>query len=405
MNHTPENQDKENRIYLLILVLILGEPDLLMEKSKIKVLIAEDDFLIAEEISRSLKNAGYILSGIAPNGKKAVELTNSLRPDVILMDIKMPKMDGLEASRIIMEQCPTPVVIITAHESHDLVEKASEAGIATYLTKPPKPDEIERAITIALARHKDMLESRLLIKELEDSRQELHVMNASKDRFFSILAHDLRSPVSALSVFTEQLISNLETLERQELVEYLSVIHNTSKGLSELLEALLLWAGFQVNRIDFNKVPVNVYEAANNARKLLQAGIQHKEILFSNNIPESAFVFADADMVNTIFRNLVSNAVKFTPAGGNIEVMAEEDGEFLILSVKDNGIGISGQDMDKIFRIDKQLSHIGTQGEKGFGLGLLLCKEMVQKNGGEIWVESIPGNGTVFSFTLQKHIG
>ncbi|NJK98292.1 MAG: response regulator [Bacteroidales bacterium] len=219
-----------------------------MDRSKIKVLIAEDDFLIAEEISRALKNSGYTLSGIAPNGKKAVELTCSLKPDVVLMDIKMPRMDGLEASRLIQEQCPTPVVIITAHESHDLVEKASEAGITAYLTKPPKADEIERAITIALARHKDMLKSRQLIHELEESRHELHLLNASKDRFFSILAHDLRSPVSALSVFSEQLVSNLETLEKQELIEYLSVIHNTSKSLSELLENLLLWAGFQVNR-------------------------------------------------------------------------------------------------------------------------------------------------------------
>jgi two-component system, sensor histidine kinase and response regulator len=371
-----------------------------MDKSKIKVLIAEDDFLIAEEISRSLKNAGYILSGIATNGKKAVELTNSLRPDVILMDIKMPKMDGLEASRIIMEQCPTPVVIVTAHESQDLVEKASEAGIATYLTKPPKPDEIERAITIALARHKDMLESRRLIMELEESRQELHLMNASKDRFFSILAHDLRSPVSALSVFSEQLISNLETLEKHELIEYLSVIHNTSKSLSDLLETLLLWAGFQVNRVDFNKVPVNIFEVVNSVGKLLQAGIQHKSINFTNAVQESVMVYADADMVGTIIRNLVSNAVKFTPAGGNIEILSEEDGEFLIISVRDNGVGISDEDMKKIFKIDKQLSHIGTQGEKGFGLGLLLCKEMVQKNGGEIWVESIPGGGTTFSFTL-----
>lgn len=375
-----------------------------MDKSKIKVLIAEDDFLIAEEISRSLKNAGYILSGIAPNGKKAVELTSTLRPDVILMDIKMPKMDGLEASRIIMEQCPTPVVIVTAHESQDLVEKASEAGIATYLTKPPKPDEIERAITIALARHKDMLESRRLIKELEESRQELHLMNASKDRFFSILAHDLRSPVSALSVFSEQLISNLETLEKHELVEYLSVIHNTSKSLSELLEALLLWAGFQVNRVDFNRTPVNVYEVVNAVGKLLQAGLQHKSIDFRNTVPESAMVYADADMVSAIFRNLISNAVKFTPNGGIIEIMAEEDGEFLILSVKDNGVGISDEDMDKIFKIDKLLSHTGTQGEKGFGLGLLLCKEMVIKNGGEIWVESIRGEDTIFSFTLPKQM-
>lgn len=373
-----------------------------MDKSKIKVLIAEDDFLIAEEISRALKNMGYTLAGIAPNGKKAVELAETLKPDVILMDIKMPKLDGLEASEIIYNKCPTPIVIITAHESPDLVEKASEVGIGAYLTKPPKADEIDRAITVALARYNDILKYKSLIKELEESRQKLDTHMASKDRFFSILAHDLRGPVSSLSVFAEQLISNVDSLERNELLEYLNVIKSTSRGLSDLLDNLLLWAGFQINRVKFNKIEVNLFEVLQSVESLSRAALQHKNISFVNSIPSNYKVFADFDMVNTIFRNLISNAIKFSPVGGKIEVMAEEDNEFLLISVKDNGIGISEEAMKKIFKIDEQYTSKGTDGEKGTGLGLLLCQEMIYKNGGEIWVESIPGVSTVFSFTLPE---
>jgi signal transduction histidine kinase len=121
-----------------------------------------------------------------------------------------------------------------------------------------------------------------------------------------------------------------------------------------------------------------------------------------NNIPSDIQVYADIEMVQTIFRNLVSNAVKFTPKGGKIEVFAEMDDNYIIITVKDNGIGISESNIAKIFKIDEQFSSIGTDGEKGTGLGLLLCQEMVKKNEGEIWVESIPGDGTSFSFTLRN---
>jgi signal transduction histidine kinase len=301
---------------------------------------------------------------------------------------------------MIYERCPTPIVIITAHESHDLVEKASESGIAAYLTKPPKPDEIERAITIALARHSDILRHKHLIRELEENRELLNQLNSSKDRFFSILAHDLRSPVSSISVFIDQLIQNFDTLEKQELKEYLSVIQNSSKSLSDLLDNLLLWAAFQVNRIELKKSEVDLFEVVNSVEMLHAAALQHKSITFVNKISEGCFVFADPQMTNTILRNLISNALKFTPTGGKVEVSTEEDDLSRIVSVKDNGIGIPVENLGRIFQIGHQITSLGTLGEKGTGLGLTLCKEMVEKNNGEIWVESIPGKETVFSFSL-----
>lgn len=371
-----------------------------MEPKKINVLVAEDDFLIAEEISRSLKASGYKVIGIAPNGLKAVELTHSLKPDVVLMDVKMPKMDGFEASLRIFENCPTPVVILTAHESQDLVEKASKVGIGAYLTKPAKQEEIERAITIAIARHKDLMESKKLIIELEDSRQRLNELNAAKDRFFSILAHDLRGPVSSLMVFSEQVNQNFNDFSSEELKEHLNVIYSTSKGISELLENLLIWANLQSNREDFNPVEFTMQEVIESVCTLLKAALENKSIELEQNIDLPSPVLGDKNMVHTILRNLIFNAVKFTPLSGKIKITGYINSSYAIISIKDTGIGISETDMHKIFRIDAQLSGIGTNGEKGNGLGLLICKEMVEKNGGEIWAESKLGQGSTFSFSL-----
>ena len=134
-----------------------------------RVLVAEDDYLVGEEIGRALKQIGYELVKDVSDGAEAVKMVCAIKPDVVLMDIKMPEMDGLEATRQIQERCPTPVVILTAHESQDLLDQASEAGVSAYLTKPPKPQAIDRAIIIAMARHGDLMELRRRNKELENA--------------------------------------------------------------------------------------------------------------------------------------------------------------------------------------------------------------------------------------------
>ncbi len=157
------------------------------DKPRTRVLVAEDDYLVCEEIGRTLKEVGFDQIGTASNGEKAVEMTRALRPDVVLMDIQMPKMDGLEAARQIQEHCPTPVVILTAFESQDLVEKASKAGVSAYLTKPPDVRGIERAVTIALARHGDLMKWRRLTDELNAKNAELEKAMAEVKRLQGII--------------------------------------------------------------------------------------------------------------------------------------------------------------------------------------------------------------------------
>lgn len=150
-----------------------NEDESMKEKKSIRVVIAEDDFLVSVEIERILKSKGYEIVGKASNGNEALELVHSQHPDVVVMDIKMPEVDGLEASRLVQESCPTPVVVLTAHETDDFLEKASAAGVGAYLVKPPHPGELERGISIAMARHGDLMKLRQLYLEIEAKNNEL----------------------------------------------------------------------------------------------------------------------------------------------------------------------------------------------------------------------------------------
>ena len=375
-------------------------------KKDISVLIAEDDFLIADEIIRITKKLGYKYLGVAGNGQKAFEMAFNLHPDVVLMDIKMPKMSGLEVAKKLIEEGSTAaIIILTAHESYDLVDEASKSGVAAYLTKPPRPEEIERAIYIALARKRDLIESQRLIKELEFHKQQLAESNAMKDRFFSILAHDMRNPVSALYTFTSFLNDNIKVVSQEELQQYLSVIHATSKGVSDLLEELFLWASLRSNRYDFNQESIIIEEVISPILSLLTANATQKDIRLENQVLPDIQVYADRNMLQTVIRNLVSNAIKFTPQHGSVQIKSSINAENVMISITDTGIGICKEDISKLFRIDEHFTSVGTFGETGSGLGLVLCKELIERNNGKIWVESEPGKGTTFTFALPKNSG
>ncbi len=364
--------------------------------SEIRVLLVEDDFLVCEEIARSIKKAGFIKAGIASNGEKAIEMALELKPDVILMDIKMPKMNGLQAAAIIQEKIPTPIVILTAHESIDYVQSAGESGVGAYLTKPPKSEDIERAILIAMARHDDLMKSRRLIAELEETKSELAEMNASKDRFFSILAHDLKTPFSALIGLSQIMVDDFEELDQDEVKDFINSINMTSKAVYGFLENLLNWARIQTGRMDYDPEYFILGQLISPILGLLRSAIDKKEIVFSLELPENLGIFADRNMIETVIRNLLSNAIKFTPAKGNITISASEQDHGVVIRVKDTGIGMDEEKVGNLFRLDKNISSLGTDQEEGTGLGLILCKDMVEKNGGMISVESAPGEGSEF---------
>lgn len=236
-----------------------------------------------------------------------------------------------------------------------------------------------------------------LLKEIES---ELKETNIAKDKFFSIIAHDLRSPLTALLGFSEILKNEYSDMTEEEVDECLSGINNGIKGLQSLILNLLEWARIQTNRIDYNPTDFDVYDTVLEVLLAQSINIKQKEIEIVKRITPKSYVYADEYMIRAVIRNIISNAVKFSNKEGKIIIDSKMNKNHLIFYVEDEGIGISESDRESIFYIDKQLSNKGTEGEDGTGLGLILCKEFISKNNGNIWFESKEGKGTTFYFSI-----
>jgi signal transduction histidine kinase len=233
--------------------------------------------------------------------------------------------------------------------------------------------------------------------ELQQSLQ----LNADKDLFISIMAHDLRSPFNALLGLSDLLIDNLRIYNIDEIEELVTHIKTSAEGTYALLEDLLKWTRAQSGSIPFNPQNLNIEDICKNILEFQYTNASSKKITINLLVRNNLTVYSDTDMLKTILRNLISNAIKFTNTGGVIKISAEENLENTIISVSDNGIGMSPEKMKKLFDFSqKQTSSSGTANETGTGFGLLFCKEFVEKHGGKIWVESQCGKGSNFIFTL-----
>lgn len=230
--------------------------------------------------------------------------------------------------------------------------------------------------------------------------KELQTLNADKDRFISILSHDLRSPFTNLLGLSEMLNDNMQDFQRDECKKIAEELNNTAQSTFNLLEELLMWARTQQGKIPFNPQILSFKDICKNVVDVLKPNANAKDIALNNFASPDLTVFADSDMLKTILRNLVSNAIKFTNSGGKININAVKNSENVTISVSDNGIGISSDDVAKLFNISEVHSTKGTAGEPGTGLGFLLCKEFIEKHGGKIWVESEVQKGSVFKFTI-----
>jgi signal transduction histidine kinase len=225
-------------------------------------------------------------------------------------------------------------------------------------------------------------------------------LNADKNRFISILAHDLRSPFNNLLGLSELLIEDIRKLNTDEIEDIVNNINASAKSSFNLLENILSWTKAQQGKIPFDPQLLSFIDNCKDVIEVLNPIAKAKNITINYSATDYLNVFADADMLKTILRNLVSNAIKFTNIGGAIKINAVQNSENVTISVSDNGIGIPPENLAKLFNISEVLTTKGTTGETGTGLGLLLCKEFVEKHGGRIWVESEVRNGSDFKFAL-----
>ncbi|MCT4586515.1 MAG: tetratricopeptide repeat-containing sensor histidine kinase [Carboxylicivirga sp.] len=235
---------------------------------------------------------------------------------------------------------------------------------------------------------------------LKIKNNELNQLNNTKDKFFSIIAHDLKSPFSSLMGFAEMLVLNAESKNTREVIEYSQIIHNSTKRLLGLVENLLQWSRTQIGTTEYKPTQLDISIQTHNIVSLLRLNAEEKDIVISPKIERNLVAWADENLYNTILRNLISNAIKFSRVGSVIYVNASRKKDMIEVSVADSGVGIRQENLERLFMVDSTFSTKGTLNEKGTGLGLVLCKEFVEINKGQIWAESELEKGSTFYFTL-----
>ncbi len=255
-----------------------------------------------------------------------------------------------------------------------------------------------------IAIKEDITEKKKQLEFINFTNQKLLELNATKDKFFTIMAHDLKSPFNSILGFSDLLIRNYQKYSPEQIQDMLDIIRKAGTGAYSLLENLLVWSRSQTGQIEFKPNSYHLKSIFTELIGALEPAWQKKNIKISFRLNKDIFIFTDLNMMNTILRNLVSNAIKYSHENSEIEIVGEETDKFVEILVKDFGVGISADNCQKLFRIESKLpSTPGTNNETGTGLGLILCKEFVERHGGQIWVESEVGRSSEFKFTIPLH--
>jgi two-component system, sensor histidine kinase and response regulator len=360
--------------------------------------------LIVDDNNKNLQLLGSILNqkeykiAVATNGFNALKLASKIKPDLILLDVMMPEMDGFETCSKLKsdkELAHIPVIFLTAKTSTEDIVKGFTVGGIDYLTKPFNKEEL-------LIRVKTQLELKVSREIIEEQKNKLELLNATKDKLFSVISHDLRSPLSNIKMILQLLARKGPGTSFEEFREYLDMLRKATDETYSLLENLLSWSKSQRGALQIQAQKIKLSDLVNQAISLMLELAEEKKIDMDNKVHPEILVFADLNMISTVIRNLVSNAIKFTPENGAVIIDAKDKEAFVEVCIADTGIGMSEENLKKIFREEEYFSTFGTNNEKGSGLGLNLCKEFVIQNKGEIFVESEEGKGSTFSFTLPK---
>jgi len=271
-----------------------------------------------------------------------------------------------------------------------------------YLTtvKPIKNDAGEVITIICIS--KEITERKRIEEELKSKNEELSALNATKDKFFMIVAHDLKNPLGNFRDITRLMRDSYNEFTNTEKRHFLDLMVRSANNLYSFFETLLLWSNSQRGIVPFYPVVIPIKTMVDDVFKSLDSQADAKKLSLINIIPDSIFITADPNMINTILKNLISNSIKFTRDEGQISVNISEAEDIITFSVADTGVGIKKEIHDKLFKIESNVTTPGTNKEKGMGLGLVICKEFVKKHEGEIWFETKTGKGTTFFFTIKN---
>jgi two-component system sensor histidine kinase/response regulator len=372
------------------------------------------EVLIVDDRQENLYILDRMLKALNVEVVEALNLTLEHDFCVAIVDIQMPEMDGYQLVALLRSNADTatlPVIFVSAIYSDEYHHKKGyEAGAVDFMSKPFVPEILlsKVKVFVDLYRQRRALEEEVQRRRqaeaaLQEANLALSKLNADKDKFLSIISHDLRGPFNIVLGNAQLLIKKMNSMSKPDIEDTTYSIYSGARAAYNLLENLLTWSHMQrAGGIEFRPEPIELRGLAHETLEVLEQTAAQKGIGVRNLIAPGMWVQADRPMLETVIRNLTSNALKFTPRGGQVTLAARANGTVVTVSVKDTGIGISPPDVAKLFRLDAQHTTLGTEKERGSGLGLIICKEMVEQNGGQIMVESELGTGTTVDFTVPR---
>lgn len=378
------------------------------------ILIADDYPDNVQIIADALKDTGIAHKIIrATNGKILIDLALKRIPDLIITDWEMPEMDGIEAIKFLKENsstCDIPIIMCTGIMiTSESLKYALDSGAVDYIRKPIDSIELQARVhsmlklsdsIFTIKEQKNTLEAQK--EEIKLQRDKLKLANETKDKFFSIIAHDLRNPFNILLGVSKLIVEEIEAQDFELALNLSRHLNQTANSAYELLENLLTWSRSQSNKIEYKPQDINIKEIFDHNVDLFQSAAKLKEVNLCSNLNSDIWVHADHDMLLTIIRNLISNAIKFSNSNDTVTIDAYQNNQFVTLVISDTGIGMNETTLQGLFKLVGKTKSQGTANEPGTGLGLNLCKEFVEKQGGKIWIESTENIGSKFYFTLPK---
>ena len=366
-----------------------------INRSDYKILIVDDVVSNVLLLKILLTNEKFRVC-TASNGNMCIEMARSEHPDLILLDVMMPELNGFDTAVILKKDPETheiPIIFLTALNNPSDLVKGFQVGANDFLTKPFNKEEL-----IMRVMHQIQLVAakRIIVKQNEELKRTI----SNRDKMYSVIAHDLRSPMASIRMVLN-LAVNVVSREvvGDEIFELLDKANRESEETHDLLDNLLKWTKSQTGRLSVVYQDLDLDDIVPGVVDIFRMIAEMKKIdLKYLPANEKLTVHGDNDMIKTIIRNFLSNAVKFTPEGKGVEVFYEREGDFARISVRDHGVGIDPERVEAIFRTGE--TTYGTGGEEGSGLGLQLCQDFARKNGGDARVESTLGEGSTFSFTI-----
>ena len=368
-------------------------------KSDYTIMVVDDVMSNVLLLKVLLSNENYNVV-TANFGRQALELARTLTPDLILLDVMMPDLSGFEVAQYLKSDTITadiPIIFLTALNSTQDIVKGFNVGASDFVSKPFNKEEllirVMHQISLIAAK-------RIILKKTE----ELQYTILGRDKLYSVIAHDLRSPMSAVKIVLNLLAISLpKELIGNDMSEMIVQANRQVEEIFSLLDNLLKWTKSQTGRLNvvrqkfiINECVIGMVDIFN----MVASSKNIKLVIKDDTLDGKREVHADIDMVKTILRNLISNAIKFSKKGTSIELFYSHINGFVVINVQDHGCGISKEDQAKLFNTKTHYSKYGTNNEEGSGLGLLLCKDFAKKNGGDLWLDSTEDVGSIFSFSV-----